>query len=478
VKTVGNDRPPGGRGDEPFPPPRGEETAETEPFPPPRGGTEPGPRPQPERPGPQTSPGSEPDQPPPREATAAEIYVSKVIAGTTLGVFFHELGHAVIGELKLPATGPEEDVADGFSAFVLGSVFEDPENWENAKEEDILQGIVQYSSLLRYYTGQKLEREGRQEGWQGEHAPSLRRFRNSFCIIYGSDPQRFESLADQIQLGARTKARCLQEYTKRYRAWEALLKPVSRNLGPDEPGDHPADAPGGKVLLSFEEPQTDVGRVVTALVRDTDVMKEIADYLQTAFVWPRDLQIEFRNCDQVNAWYDPQAGKVTMCYSIVEHFSKVVFEAESSGGTDTKPDRQPRPDPRPQPAPRRDPQPPRQQEPTVADAMAFFVGTWQATMPTGQGSFTAQVTYAPDRTYRVVLNYPQGPTEVYGTWSAKQLSDRSVQIDAVPTDWSPKQYCNPYGHCQPNYQYASQVVVHLIDQNQVNAEGVVWRRLR
>ncbi len=475
VETVGNTSGGGGEttgGSDPFPPPRGGDTADNEPFPPRGGGSDP-----------DSQPKKEPDQTPDRAPTAQEIYVSKVIAGTTFGIFFHEFGHALIGELEIPATGPEEDVADGFAAFVLGSIFEDPENWENAQEEDILQGLVTYSSLLWYYNGMKIEQEGQQEGWQGEHAPSLRRFRNSFCILYGSDPKRFEPLAEKIKLNERTRARCLQEYEKRYRAWEVLLKPVSRNLGPDQPGDHPADAPGGKILLTFQEPQTDVGRVVTALVRDTNVMPEIAGFLEKAFVWPRDLQVEFRDCEEINAWYDPQAGKVTMCYSIVEHFSKIVFAAET--GDSTEPRREPEPRRGPEPPPRREPQPepkrqpePRQQEPTAADAKAFFTGTWETTFVSAEGSFSAQVTYSQDGNYRLILQLPLGPTEVVGTWSAQPVGNKRVRIDAVPSDWSPRQYCNAYGYCQPNQQYPSQVIVHLIDQNRVNAEGNVWHRVQ
>jgi hypothetical protein len=479
VQTVGNTTGGGGGSgsDDPFPPPGGGGggTAENEPFPPPGGGGGGGGS------GGGSGPAPGPGQTPGPQPSAQDIYVSKVIAGTTLGVFFHEFGHAVIGELKLPATGPEEDVADGFAAFVLGSVFEDPENWDNAQEEDILQGIAEYSSLLWYYNGLKMEKEGKQEGWQGEHAPSLRRFRNSFCIIYGSDPARFGPLADKVQINERTRARCLQEYEKRYRAWENILKPVSRNLGPDIPGDHPADAPGGKIILTFQEPKGEIGRVVTTLVRDTDVMKDVAQLLEKAFVWPRDVQVEFRDCEQINAWYDPQIGKVTMCYSIVEHFSKIVFAAETGGGGGggtgggggggTEPRREPQPDPRRQPTPR-------QQEPTAADYMAYFVGTWAATISSPEGSFNAQVTYNKDLTYQLILQLPMGQTEVRGTWSAQPAGTNKARIEAVPSDWSPRQYCNAYGYCQPNPQYPSQVVVHLIDKNRVNAEGNVWQRVQ
>ena len=68
-----------------------------------------------QQPSPQPGGGGNPFE----NASPEDIYRAKVVLGSTLGIFFHEFGHALIGETKLPATGPEEDVADGFSAFVL-----------------------------------------------------------------------------------------------------------------------------------------------------------------------------------------------------------------------------------------------------------------------------------------------------------------------------------------------------------------------
>lgn len=42
---------------------------------------------------------------------------AKVIDGLVWGVFFHELGHAVIHISRVPVTGREEDVADQFAAW-------------------------------------------------------------------------------------------------------------------------------------------------------------------------------------------------------------------------------------------------------------------------------------------------------------------------------------------------------------------------
>jgi hypothetical protein len=43
--------------------------------------------------------------------------IPRVIDGVTWGVFFHELGHAIIGTNSVATTGKEEDVADQFSVW-------------------------------------------------------------------------------------------------------------------------------------------------------------------------------------------------------------------------------------------------------------------------------------------------------------------------------------------------------------------------
>ena len=74
-------------------------------------------------------------------------------------------------------------MADGFSAFVLSATVE--EGGLAPQEQKFFEDVVKYSSLLWYYLGKERERTGAQSPWQGEHAPDLKRFRNSFCIIAG-----------------------------------------------------------------------------------------------------------------------------------------------------------------------------------------------------------------------------------------------------------------------------------------------------
>ncbi len=446
--------------DDPFPAPGGG-AKEAEPFPSPGG---------------EQQSSADPDRPPevPEEAggdpqleqlTKEERYVGSVIMGVAFGIFFHELGHALIGELQLPATGPEEDVADEFSAFVLGSVFEEGNLPEDPIEAEILHDVVRYSTLLWYYNGKRMAAEGSVEPWQGEHSPSLKRFRNSFCIIYGGNPERYQELAEQVEFPPRNQERCTWDYAKRYQAWERILIPVSRNLGEDSPGDHPPDTPGGKVIVSFDAPTTDLGRAMMPMFRDSGAMEEIANELERAIVWPRDFHIVFRDCQEVNAWYDPQKGEITMCYQLIDFFSKIVFEAEQGGQGST-------PSGSPQQEPNQDPQ-----QPTAEAAMAYLVGSWSATIPSGWGALQASVTYAPDGTYQSVVTSPLSTIQIWGTWTAHPVGNGRIQINTNPTGWDPMQICDSYGYCTPQFYYPEATQIQIMDENTVQSPAGTFRRV-
>ena len=177
-------------------------------------------------------------EPPETPQQITDSYRAQVLLGTTLGIFWHEFGHALIGETRLPATGPEEDVADGFSAFMLSAAVE--ESRFAPEEQEFMAGVVKYSALLWYYVAAQRREAGQEQPWQDEHAPDLKRFRNAFCIVYGSNPARHADLAAQVGLSERTRRQCLSAHAKRYRAWEAILTTVSRRLGPGSPGRLPA----------------------------------------------------------------------------------------------------------------------------------------------------------------------------------------------------------------------------------------------
>lgn len=243
--------------------------------------------------------------------------------GVTKSILMHELGHALIGELGVPATGPEEDAVDIYAALHLAETVA-----QSSANPALASDAASYASLLWYYSGRLEEQQNipASEGWQDEHTGGLKRFRNMFCVIYGADPRGFSQLAQAVGLEERTLARCEEEFLKQHRAWRAILSPYAR-LSPAMPeGRLPADAAGAKIEVEFQPSNRQIGEYMRRNYQAE--LTRVAQALGQAYVLPRPVRVVFQDCDAVNAWYYPKEGSVTMCYDIIEHFIVMTSDIE------------------------------------------------------------------------------------------------------------------------------------------------------
>ncbi len=353
--------------------------------------------------------------------------------GTGLGVLFHEFGHAIIGETGLPATGPEEDVADEFSAFLLGLMVENVPPDEKANEKYV-ESAAEYAVLFWYYLGQQ---RTSQNDWQDEHAPDLKRFRNMFCLLYGSNPSRHEDVARETGVTERTRSRCLQEYAKRKAAWERILASVSRNIGPDT-GELPADTPGGKITVVFKPTEYPASALFEKAMGDSGRLATLMDQLGKLFVLKHDLAITFRDCDELNAWYDPNEHTITMCYNFMETTGNIVArEVLKSGNPLIDTGNNPAPDhERPAPEP-------------GDDAAGRLVGSWHSVQQLQFGKTEIFVTYRPDGTYESRLAMPDLTLTINGNWTVHDDGTGGLVVSFMPKSWEPRQNCDASGACQP-----------------------------
>ena len=361
-----------------------------------------------------------------------------------MGVFFHELAHAMIGELELPATGPEEDTADEFSALLMSTV-------ASGEANPLIIDVATYSSLFWYYSAQGKSQARQPHPWQSEHAPDIRRFRNSFCLLYGSNPALYGSLADQVGFDQGSKARCSQDYAKKYKAWESILE-RARNLSADQPGEHPDDAPRGRIRAVFLPTGNAYGQAAKFLFDEgmAEVLEEFSRYL----VWPRDLLVVFGHCGMANAYYDRGLGAITMCYEMIEYASQTVLQAEGIAFA---------------PAP-------------GVSASAFVQGTWSMRLNTVYGLLDVAITYQPDQTYRSDEVWVQSgilAARVAGTWAAELAAPDQLLIHRHPAEWLPQAACYyDQAACQPYVGQSVTYPAQIIDQNTMHVDGVVWQRMR
>ena len=131
-----------------------------------------------------------------------------------VATLYHEVGHALIGELELPITGREEDVADQMAAYILTS--------DDESKDYLLTTADSYA-----LAGQRIEIYD-DTAFSDSHSLDAQRAVNFLCYVYGSDENTFQYLVDDGALNPDRAPDCANEYTQLVTAWETLLAPYVR----------------------------------------------------------------------------------------------------------------------------------------------------------------------------------------------------------------------------------------------------------
>ena len=126
--------------------------------------------------------------------------------------FLHEVGHALIYNYKLPIAANEEDAADRCSSYI---------NIEELGESGV-RAVLAASDAFRIESKQ---RSGARRDFSDEHLLKEQRFYNSLCMIYGSDPEKYEYFVKDGYLPNERAERCPTEYRRTVDGWVKLLEP-------------------------------------------------------------------------------------------------------------------------------------------------------------------------------------------------------------------------------------------------------------
>ncbi len=203
------------------------------------------------------------------------------VENNLLGVFYHELGHALIDILGLPIFGQEEDAADVLSIFLIDAFYE---------EESAVQ--LAYDAAFGFLG----EAEANSEvAFWDVHGPDLQRYYNTVCLFYGANPEEREDVAYDLGLPEERAEYCADEYDQAAQSWGGALDEISAARG------------GSSLVIGDVETDTD-GGVLTA-----DVVRAEVAALNEEFRLPEDLLISVVPCGEANAFYDPQRVEIVMC---------------------------------------------------------------------------------------------------------------------------------------------------------------------
>lgn len=215
---------------------------------------------------------------------AADQATLEFVDANLLSTFYHELGHALIDVLQLPVLGREEDAADTLSTLLIHDLW----------QEDAAVGMVYHTagSFLAYAS----EAQGYDVAYWDEHSLDMQRYYNMICLFYGANPDEREDMAIELELPADRAVRCPDEFQLAYDSWGVMLE-----------GLQPGPEAKGLVMDKGDE-----NEAVYSLIAN-----EVTE-LNKTYGLPAEVTVGVEPCGQANAFYNPEAKRITICTEYAE----------------------------------------------------------------------------------------------------------------------------------------------------------------
>ena len=96
----------------------------------------------------------------------------------------------------------------------------------------------------------------------------------------------------------------------------------TKEIRPNAPANTARKKDEGDFIVEHLEVTTPRYQEIARQVQEKKLLEKAADKLNRALVLPNDIFLRTKDCNQVNAFYDPNDRSVTMCYELMEHFYK------------------------------------------------------------------------------------------------------------------------------------------------------------
>jgi hypothetical protein len=220
------------------------------------------------------------------------------VFGNILFVAAHELGHALVSEMKLPILGREEDAADVFA--ILTAL------WMG---DHLSHRVLEDAAKGWFLAARRDKREGRALDYYERHGLNEQRAYQIVCLMVGSDPVKFKALADETKLPPDRRRSCGWDYETAVASWTDVL---ARHRRADE-------QPPTQIDISYQEGKG-VLAISERIFRATRFLETVAEHVAERYVWPARIELEMRTCGHANARWTIAERQLHICYELVREF--------------------------------------------------------------------------------------------------------------------------------------------------------------
>ena len=218
--------------------------------------------------------------------------------GNMLFVLLHEAAHGLISDLGIPVLGREEDAADAFATVSMLEM----------KTEFTHRTLV--NSAKSWMISDRRSRENREAvTYYDAHGLDLQRAYNIICLMVGSDPERFDDLAREVNLPEDRRETCMGDYSNASWSWDKALKPYLR----------PPNQERTKYQIIYSKPEGSLD-IFEQAFRVTEIMERVGERLADLYAWRKPFTIEARTCGAPGATWSIPEHKMILCYELADEF--------------------------------------------------------------------------------------------------------------------------------------------------------------
>ena len=130
--------------------------------------------------------------------------------------------------------------------------------------------------------------------------------------MVGSDPAKFKSLADEIQMPESRQETCKKDYAKASWSWDMALEPHRRAI----------DQPETKIDVVYSDAQGNLEGFARSF-RAVRILEAVAQRSAADFAWPAPFTLQMRSCGRPEAAWDDETRILRVCYELAFDFAEL-----------------------------------------------------------------------------------------------------------------------------------------------------------
>ena len=119
-------------------------------------------------------------------------------------------------------------------------------------------------------------------------------------------------------------------------AAESASKHVPRTRrAHDAPASFKRDRSGGvrdagNFVVQYEETDNEDYQELEGIFQETRLLEDTVAELNNVFFLPGDVPVVLRECGEVNAFYDPEAQEISVCYELIEYYAGMFLSEDQT----------------------------------------------------------------------------------------------------------------------------------------------------